>query len=251
VTPAWEHIRAFCLFVGYGRSGHSAIGSLIDAHPHAAVAHELHAVKRFFEGVSRDELFTRIYELSQQQALNGRESSRADGGTYEHRLEGQVKDTPASLTLLGDKKGAATAYQFSRNGLDTIDEFTAFIGIPVKMIHVMRNPFDIVAAGHARGGSDFSYVAGIVAEIRRRRLGPDWLDVYYENVIARPREEVARILDFLGLAVLPEHLERCGTYLYGSPHRRRLKAAWPGDTRSAVEGAIARHEHLRRYTWDD
>jgi hypothetical protein len=40
----FEQIEA-CLFIGYPRSGHSLIGSLIDAHPHAALGHELDLLK--------------------------------------------------------------------------------------------------------------------------------------------------------------------------------------------------------------
>ena len=33
------------MFIGYPRSGHSLIGSLLDVHPNAIVAHELDALK--------------------------------------------------------------------------------------------------------------------------------------------------------------------------------------------------------------
>jgi hypothetical protein len=34
-------LRAFCLFIGYPRSGHRLIGALLDAHPDVAIAHEI------------------------------------------------------------------------------------------------------------------------------------------------------------------------------------------------------------------
>jgi len=37
----FSKLRNFVLFVGYPRSGHSLVGSLIDAHPHAIIAHEV------------------------------------------------------------------------------------------------------------------------------------------------------------------------------------------------------------------
>lgn len=247
---SWGQITTFCLFVGYGRSGHSAVGSLIDAHPRAVVAHELNAVKRFFEGVERDALFGEIFALAQEQARTGRFASRAGGGTYLHRLDGQLKPDPLGVTLLGDKKGAATAWQFARRGIDEIERFKSYIGLPVKMLHVIRNPFDIVAAGLARGGADFPSLVPIVAEIRTRCLGADWLDVYHEDVIAQPRQEVARILEFLGLPVLPEHLERSVAHLYRVPHRRRFEMPWPAGARVMVEDIIARHDYLGGYRWD-
>src|SRR6056297_1246638 len=34
-------VEAFVQFVGFPRSGHSLIGSVLDAHPHAIISHEL------------------------------------------------------------------------------------------------------------------------------------------------------------------------------------------------------------------
>jgi hypothetical protein len=246
----WERIRTFCLFVGYGRSGHSAVGSLLDAHPHAAVAHELHAVKRFFEGVPRDVLFDEIFALAQQQAREGRYATRAGGGTYRHNLPGQVKDEASGITLIGDKKGAGTAWQFARHGFEHIDRFKAYIGVPVRILHVVRNPFDIVAAGLARGREDFSRTVAVVSRIRTRCLGADWCDVHYEDLIAKPEEEVARIVTFLGLPAVPDHVAHSVAYLYREPHLRRHEVHWPEGMRAMVDALIDRYDYLGRYRWD-
>ena len=246
----WRGIEAFCLFVGYGRSGHSVVGSLIDAHPHAAIAHELHAVKRYFEGVPRDVLFDRLFALAQAQARDGRRAPRADGGTYLHHLEGQAKPGPEAVRVIGDKKGAGTAWQFSRLGLDHLERFRAYLGVPLKMVHVIRNPFDVVAAGEARGGSRFAELVPVVAEIRRLSTGPGWLDVYHEDVIADPEREMARVLGFLGLPAIAAHLERCRAHVFAEPHRRRLEMEWPAPRRAEIETLIARHDFLGRYTWN-
>ena len=35
-----NHVNCFLFFVGYARSGHSIIASMLDAHPNVAIAHE-------------------------------------------------------------------------------------------------------------------------------------------------------------------------------------------------------------------
>src|SRR3989344_1389974 len=40
-TPDFSSVRTFILFVGYPRSGHSLIGSIMDAHPNIIIAHEV------------------------------------------------------------------------------------------------------------------------------------------------------------------------------------------------------------------
>jgi hypothetical protein len=250
MTSRWDAIHGFCLFVGYGRSGHSAVGAVLDAHPNATVSHELNAVKRFFDGVSRDVLLDEIFALAQQQAREGRFASRAGGGSYRHNLLGQAKTDASGITLIGDKKGAGTAWQLERHGLDSIEDFKKYIGVPVRILHVIRNPFDMVAAGMALGREDVSRTIGIVSEIRDRCIGADWCDVYYEDLVARPEEEIRRILTFLGLPVVPEHLAHSVEYLYREPHQRRFEIEWPAETRTMVEKLIVRYGYLGRYRWD-
>jgi len=246
----WDGIRTFCLFVGYGRSGHSAVGAVLDAHPNAAVSHELNAVKRFFDGVPRDTLFDEIFARAQQQAREGRHATRAGGGIYTHNIPGQAKADASCLTVIGDKKGAGTAWQFARHGLDQIDNFRTYIGVPVRILHVIRNPFDIVAAGMALGRDNFSSTVDVVARLRQGCGAAEWCDIYHEDLIARPAEELARTLSFLGLPVDAEHLSRSSAYLYREPRRRRYEIEWPEGARAKVEELIARHEFLGRYRWD-
>jgi hypothetical protein len=246
----WDGIQTFCLFVGYGRSGHSAVGALLDAHPQATVAHELHALKRFFDGVPRDRLFDEIFALAQQQAREGRYATRAGGGRYAHNLPGQAKASASGITVIGDKKGAGTTWQLARQGIERLDDFKAYIRVPVRILHVVRNPFDIVAAGLARGHEHFSRTLAVVSQIRERWGGNDWCDLYYEDLIARPDEEIGRILTFLGLPVHPEHLARSMEYLYRTPHLRRFETEWPEGTREMVEELIPQYGYLSRYRWE-
>ena len=246
----WEGIQNFCLFVGYGRSGHSAVGALLDAHPQATVSHELNAVKRFDDGIPRDVLFDEIFALAPQQAREGRYATRAGGGRYAHNLPGQEKASASGIRLIGDKKGAGTTWHLARQGVERLHDFTAYVRVPVKILHVVRNPFDIVAAGLARGQQHFSRTVAVVSEIRERYRGENWCDVYYEDLIARPDEEIRRILAFVGLPVDAGHLARSMDYLYRKPHLRRHDIEWPAGTREMVEELLPRYDYLSRYRWE-
>jgi len=41
----FDKVRTYVMFVGYPRSGHSLIGSLLDAHPNVVIAHEMDALQ--------------------------------------------------------------------------------------------------------------------------------------------------------------------------------------------------------------
>ena len=46
----FETIQLYCMFVGYPRSGHSLVGTLLDAHPDIVIAHELDALRHIRAG---------------------------------------------------------------------------------------------------------------------------------------------------------------------------------------------------------
>lgn len=249
-SDTWSRLQAFCLFCGYGRSGHSAIGSLLDAHPDALVSHELHAVKRFVQGVDRGRMFEEIAWRSRLQARRGRRSSRVDGGWYLHALDGLQQGRSRHPTLIGDKKGGRTTHLVRRHGVGLLREFEDWLGLPLRIVHVVRNPYDIVAADLVRGGTAFTDLVDTVSGVRRE-FGPDQvLDVYYEDVLAHPAREIERLTAFLGLPATASYLDHCEAYLFRKPHRRRFEVEWPEGLRDRVARTIDRTPFLSRYDWD-
>lgn len=46
-TQVINRVKKFMFFVGYQRSGHSIIGTLVDAHPHVVISNNLPFLKKF------------------------------------------------------------------------------------------------------------------------------------------------------------------------------------------------------------
>lgn len=44
-SALFDGLETYCMFIGYPYSGHSLVGSLLDAHESMAISHELHALK--------------------------------------------------------------------------------------------------------------------------------------------------------------------------------------------------------------
>ncbi len=93
----------FLLFVGHPRSGHSLVGSLLDAHPDVVVSHELDALKYVAAGYRRDQLFTLVLEHAKANAAAGRKS-----WGYSYAVPGQWQGRYDQLAVVGDKRGRAT-----------------------------------------------------------------------------------------------------------------------------------------------
>jgi hypothetical protein len=68
----FREVHTLLLFIGYPRSGHSLVGSLLNAHPNVVVAHELHALWYLDRGFSRDELFSLIWKRDRWFGRQGR-----------------------------------------------------------------------------------------------------------------------------------------------------------------------------------
>ena len=131
--------RTFCIFIGYPRSGHSLIGSLLDAHPRMVVAHELDALKLVGEGVSKRDLYEQIVANAEQAAAAGREQTG-----YSYAVPGQWQGRFEEIQVLGDKKGGMSTVRL-RERPELLDQLVELVGLPLKLIHVVRNPYDNIA----------------------------------------------------------------------------------------------------------
>ena len=247
--------RTFCLFVGYPRSGHSLLGSLIDAHPAAAISHELNVLRLFRRGFARDDILSLILGNAAAMARSGRVARR----DYDYTVPGQWQGRWGALAVVGDKKGGLTSIRFAESpGLRR--QFEEFIGLPVKYPHVVRNPFDNVATMFRRGAGRLSLadVTGSylercrVNQALRDQIGPErMLDVRLEDVVAEPAAVVRKVASFLGLDAPDEYVSACASIVFPSPRRTRDVIVWEGDARHRLEHAIATTPFLAGYAFDD
>ncbi len=58
----FEELDTFLFFIGYPRSGHTLIGSLLDAHPEMVIAHELKAFAELEKGIQPAKIFSKLFE---------------------------------------------------------------------------------------------------------------------------------------------------------------------------------------------
>ena len=144
--PVINGVKKFVIFVGNSRSGSSILGSLMDAHPHVVIANEwefpdftaipLHNLK--------EELFATLYSASlAKKKLN----SSIKGYTLEVTDMWQA-NCDRYIDVIGDKSAGREIPYIT----DTAKFQQCFhvlqrnLKIPILAIHLIRNPFDIIAA---------------------------------------------------------------------------------------------------------
>jgi hypothetical protein len=249
----FSSVEALCLFAGYPRSGHSLVGSLLDAHPDAVIAHELHVLRYVKYGYSREQIFAMLLENAREHAAAGKEVTG-----YRYEVPGQWQGRHRRLRVIGDKRGGTTIRKLrARPWL--MPRLRHKIGLPIRWVHVVRNPFDNIATIHRRSRDRsledalehyFRMVEG-VQWLKSRLEGDETLvDVRHEALLERPAETLEGLCHHLGLEPEPGYLRDAASIVWRRPHRSRDAVAWPAAVREEVEKRAARIPFLAGYAFD-
>lgn len=224
----FEEIEAYAMFVGYPGSGHSLVGALLDAHPSVVIAHELDAIERVRRGYSQDQIFYLLLKRSREFTRAGRNWT---GHNYSvpNQWHATWKDR---LSVLGDKKGGRTSRYLGRD-VHLLDALFERIRLPIKLIHVIRNPFDNISTMTRRTGrllerSIELYFARCDAVVKAMARTPRecWITVEHENLVDRPGDTLRELCEFLGQPADDSYLTDCASIVFRSPSRTREGQPW-------------------------
>lgn len=249
--PLLDEVRTLCLFIGYQHSGHSLVGSLLDAHPRMAIAHELDALFYLKRGFHPREILYLMLEVSRMHGEIGRR-----WGEYTYRVPGQWQGRHTRLEVIGDKKGGMTTLRIARNpGL--LKQVMTRFGKRKRFIHVLRNPYDNIAAMVLHGQSLKSAVAEYFKLLRTnraivKRVGADAVaTLHHEDLVADPKAELSRLCEFLGVTAPPDYLEACASIVFAAPRQPRHKIPWHPEILGTLARRIATKPMIERYRFED
>ncbi len=252
----FQQVRSFCLFVGHNKSGASMASALLDAHPEAAFADEEDALQYVAAGFRREQIFHLMLWGARREALKGRVTARRLT-PYSYRVPGQWQGRHRALRALGDSTTGTTTRRLAQDpGL--LDRLEALMGgVEVKLIQVVRNPYDPISVMMVRGRRSFAnaiehYFAhcGALAELRRR-LGPERLHtVRYEAFVRSPAPTLAVLCRFLALEPEEGYLRDCASILRAAPDSHRHMVPWGPREIGEVRERMARYDFLRGYSFE-
>ncbi len=250
--PTFDDVRTVCLFLGYPRSGHSLVGSLIDAHPNAIIAHELNALDYVARGFSRTQLYLLLLDNSRRFARRGRRWSG-----YDYAVPGQWQGRYARLEVIGDKKGGGTTKSLRRSP-ELLDRLRSVVVVPVRFIHVIRNPYDNISTMARRSRRSLEKtieayfgLCRTVADVKTRLDPGSVFDLRYEALITDPAARLRDLCGFLGLEVTAAYLDACAAIVFGAPRQTRFDLPWPAAALRTVADRIAQFPMLTGYAYDE
>ncbi|WP_173199701.1 sulfotransferase [Parvularcula mediterranea] len=269
-------------FVGFPRSGHSLIGALLDAHPNAAIAHELDIMGLVAKGMSAASIRSLIGRSARQFSDDGR---WWNGFRYETPELSALSNE--ELTVIGDKKGDWATRWFAGDP-SLIDKIRREIGLRTVFINVTRHPLDNIATMSLRKGrlydrlrieasdgeafstalqtaqeagdiashaldemvTDYLALAAGVAAMKKAVPKDDWYEIVYEDFVEDCGASLSGLAGFLGLTSQADWLAAANTLVRSGGSKSRDRVSWTDDQRNLIREAIQTYDFLRPYSDD-
>mgnify|MGYP006285979757 CR=1 FL=1 len=244
-----RHVRTFFFFIGNQRSGHSVIGSLLDAHPEIVCSHELNVMKYLYLHFSRRQIACLMLE----KAL--RTAGRKKGG-YFYGVKSQWQGTYKQLLALGDKKGEGTVFWLHRHPR-LLDRLQRTFDLPIKVFQVVRNPYDSIATLSRRFAmpledavGHYFGIWGMISGVVPRLNESDFQLIHHEAFLHNPQATLDKACAFLGIEAGARYLDDCSRIVLKQPSRTRFTVPWPDPLIKTVRDRAAAFPPLRTYRYE-
>ncbi len=260
----FKNIDNFCFFIGYPRSGHTLVASLLNAHPNIMISIEYNILAYIdLFPCTKNQLYYAVTNNSKK--FTNQRNNIWTGYSYEVKDCWQGKYS--TLKVVGDKHGGLNATLLKENH-DLLGKAEKVLRRKPKIIHVVRNPFDIITTHTLRffpnknRENEFNTLdllptikkfLNSAAEIERiKKEGVyETFDLYHENLISDPKEQLNNLISFLGLRPYDYYLENCSKIIFNEPNKSRFLIEWPSELISFLEANIKKYSFLRHYHYRD
>ena len=287
-----KNIKVFLFFVGYPRSGHSIVGSVLDAHPHIVVSHELFFMNKWDSSLFNKEnadssptkLYSKIYQKSVRNAGNVRmKYNKGYTLAIEQSCQGSFDNF---IDVIGDKSGGGVVNAYLKNRTEVLAHYKTLkegIGVPIKVVHVIRNPYDNIATMYLYRiiqpvrNKAFDFLRQVkenktiiklrVSTLKDLILGffdktqavteiitlvgrSNVLDVHHSDFVHYSRETIVSLMEFLGVEAKEDYLEICVDKIFKEINRSRDLLKWPSELREIIEHRIKEFPFLQQYNFN-
>lgn len=269
----YDNIKTFCCFIGYSRSGHTIVGSLLDAHPEITISTEADVFKLVKQGFGRNALyyFLEVWSKFISKVLGNKWTG------YDYHVPGWYQGKKKKPLVIGDKKGSSALRWISANPQLPF-KLAQKTKIPVKYVHVVRNPFDNIATMHNRDpevrnvtnrNTKTSEKSGTLSKtLLSRKINVyfrkaksvkkmiktkevDIITIRHEDLISNPRRTLRKLVKFLGVNPSKEYLNACAGIIFENPHKSRNSIEWPDDLKEKVMRKSSRIPFLKTYRFEE
>ena len=278
-----EGVEKFVIFIGYQRSGHTNIGSVMDAHPNILISNSVSVLqqctetpmgKAFFE--NKTLLINTIYKGSYLLAKCGLRSDIDTSMGYNLEIRGQWQGKFSQLRVVGEQRGGMTTLMvLTEEGAKCWKQFVDSLDIPLIAMHVVRNPYDMVATNTlyrqskviATKASDLIYgklrpgfdvLMDETNRMFKQALSAQELSktlpvilIHSEDYIRDPKSTVQKICKGLDLPCPQDYVEACYNKAYRTVSRSRDLIQWEPEIIDHIKIKMKEFPFFHGYTFED
>ena len=245
-------VKHYLFFLGNQRTGHTLIGSLLDAHECITISHELNALKYFTLRFGKKQVFNLIAENSRNEALMGRGESG-----YSYQVPNAHQGNSSKLLVIGDKD--------ARRDTKMLLKFPSILdgfrrkGLSIKVIVILRHPFDNIATICRRQHQEeidrdsielFFKMADAVHKVIPAFAKEEILLMKQEDFIENPQFRLKDICAFLDVEASNSYLSNATSIVWESKSLSRSKMPWTDEQIELVQDSMRRNPLFDVYPTD-
>lgn len=278
---ATRSVEKFIFFIGYARSGHSIIGSILDAHPNVVIAHEYSLFHQWLtmseQQKNRDNLYSILYDNSCYNSHKGVRRHNALKKGYTLHINGSWQGRfQDNIVIIGDKSGGMTTktYKIHHKEMARVyNEILTTVQVPIIAIHVVRNPFDNIATmllfnnhiskkdvsterpySNLNGlsfqiNSYFKQVESVVKMIDELNLNV--IEIHNSDLIKNPKHTIRKLCQQLELKCSKQYIDTCSSTIFKHKSRSRFLVNWTPNMIDLVRIKTKSHHFLKDYSFFD
>ena len=270
-----DRVKKYVFFIGWPRSGHSIVASLLNAHPNMVVSNAYSVRKK--SNLSRQTkyfTFNGIYEKSIP-SINSDISSDIKGYTLEMKDSWQGKFH--QLQVIGEKivgqDWKSEEYESKYKAL------AKMVGIPIRIICVVRNPFDVISTMLLYAEMEKKWkeklVAGEISETNKASFKSQPFDkvtqqffrfakgvkehctgnegraiiVHNVDLVHDPKDTMKQLCTFLEVECYEFYLQQCQEKVFSELSKSRKLVNWSQELINEVERKMKDYHFFDRYSF--
>ena len=248
----FENVKTYFMFMGYPRSGHSLIGSLLDAHQNIICAHELGVLKYILARFSKRQIFYLLLENSKAFTKKGRTWMG-----YQYKVPNQWQGKFNCLKIIGDKQGCGATLRLKiRPWL--LQRLRDTIAGEIKFFHVLRNPYDNITTIANRRNINlmdsiniYFSLSKTVENIKKELDMDEYFEFRFESFVENPNNLLKEICIFLGVEATNSYLNDCSNIVFKAPRKTRHTIQWNSELIDIVKERISQFSFLQGYSYEN
>ena len=208
---------------------------------------------------SREQIFSLLLRNSRKAAREG----RIGGGGYSYAVPGQRQGDFESLEVIGDKSKSAQDVAWLTSNPALLDNLAQVTKARIRMIHVIRNPYDTIATRSTRRGlslkkitreyfSHFDRLQGLISRIESiDSFDVERVPMHFEDFLEDPELHLSGVCGSLGVEAGSDYLRDCGRIVKRNPHNSRFEVDWDKGLIGEIKQKIEDISFLRGYSFED